>query len=65
MRTRITAVALTTAAAMLGVLAVSAAPASASVSQGYITGSGDWRDDWGDEGPISASTRSYSNVVAM
>ena len=65
MRTRTRAVALTTAAAMLGVLALSAAPASASVSQGYIAGSGDWRDDWGDEGPFSASTRSYSNVVAM
>ncbi|PWR08119.1 hypothetical protein DKT68_16910 [Micromonospora acroterricola] len=61
---RIRAVAMAVVA-MLGTLAISAAPASASVSQGYVAGSGTWTDDWGDEGPISASTRRYNNVVAM
>ncbi|MGC4806892.1 peptidoglycan-binding domain-containing protein [Micromonospora sp. DT233] len=60
---RIRAVAAVAVAVTGGALAVSAAPAVASVSQGYITGSGDWRDDWGDEGPVSASTRSHNNVV--
>ncbi|MET8200970.1 peptidoglycan-binding domain-containing protein [Micromonospora taraxaci] len=61
----IRAAALAMAVAMFGAVVTAAAPASASVSQGYVAGSGTWTDDWNDEGPISASTRSYSNVVAM
>jgi len=59
------AVAMATTVATIGALVIAAAPASASVSQGYVAGSGTWTDDWADEGPISASTRSYNNVVAM
>ncbi|MEW2431234.1 peptidoglycan-binding domain-containing protein [Micromonospora sp. NPDC047644] len=62
---RIRAVATAIVVATVGAIAVPAAPASASVSQGYVAGSGTWTDDWNDEGPISASTRSYNNVVAM
>ncbi|WP_233583819.1 peptidoglycan-binding protein [Micromonospora sp. CV4] len=65
MLARIKAVATALAVATVGTLAVSAAPATANVNQGYVMGSGTWTDDWGDEGPISASTRSYNNVVAM
>ncbi|MFG2109168.1 peptidoglycan-binding domain-containing protein [Micromonospora chersina] len=65
MRLRIRAVAMAMVVATFGTLAISAAPSSASVSQGYVAGSGTWTDDWGDEGPISASTRSHNNVVAM
>ncbi|MEU7751866.1 peptidoglycan-binding domain-containing protein [Micromonospora sp. NPDC049101] len=65
MHLRIKAVAMAMVVATIGAVAIPAAPASANVSQGYVTGSGTWTDDWGDEGPISASTRSYSNVVAM
>ncbi|MBQ0905658.1 peptidoglycan-binding protein [Micromonospora sp. U21] len=62
---RFRAAAMAMVVATIGTVAISVAPASASVSQGYVAGSGTWTDDWGDEGPISASTRSYSNVVAM
>ncbi|MFI2711605.1 peptidoglycan-binding protein [Micromonospora sp. NPDC018662] len=65
MRTRTRALVTAMAVVTFGTLAMSAGPASASVSQGYIAGSGTWTDDWGDEGPVSASTRSHSNVVAM
>jgi hypothetical protein len=64
MHLRIRAVATAMVVATI-VVAVPAAPASANVSQGYVMGSGTWTDDWGDEGPISASTRPYNNVVAM
>ncbi|SIN43198.1 peptidoglycan-binding domain-containing protein [Micromonospora cremea] len=62
---RIKAVAMAMVVATFGTLTISAVPASASVNQGYVAGSGTWTDDWGDEGAISASTRSHSNVVAM
>ncbi|WP_405093562.1 peptidoglycan-binding protein [Micromonospora sp. NBC_01392] len=65
MRTRTRAVVAAMAVVTFGTLAMSAGPASANVSQGYVAGSGTWTDDWGDEGPVSASTRSHSNVVAM
>ncbi|MEU4529000.1 peptidoglycan-binding domain-containing protein [Micromonospora ureilytica] len=65
MHLRIRAAATAIVVATVGAVAVPATPASANVSQGYVTGSGTWTDDWNDEGPISASTRSYSNVVAM
>ncbi|MDP9830189.1 peptidoglycan-binding domain-containing protein [Kineosporia succinea] len=42
-----------------------AAPAQASVAQGYIAGSGVLTDDWGDEGTISATVRSHSNAVML
>ncbi|MGC4794487.1 peptidoglycan-binding domain-containing protein [Micromonospora saelicesensis] len=62
---RIRAATMAMAVATAGAVVIVAAPASASVSQGYVAGSGTWTDDWNDEGPISASTRSYNNVVAM
>ncbi|MCG5448271.1 MULTISPECIES: peptidoglycan-binding domain-containing protein [Micromonospora] len=65
MHLRIRAVATAIVVATVGAIAIPAAPASANVSQGYVAGSGTWTDDWNDEGPISASTRSYNNVVAM
>ncbi|MBM0231543.1 peptidoglycan-binding protein [Micromonospora sp. STR1_7] len=52
------------ALATVGTLAVAAAPASADVNEGYVTGTGTWTDDWADEGPISEATHSYNNVVA-
>lgn len=52
------------AAAVLGGAAVSTTPASANTSDGYISGTGDWTNDWSDEGPISASSYSYSNAAA-
>jgi hypothetical protein len=58
-RTVVTAIALATA----GVMAMSATPASANVSQGVILGLGEVTDDWGDEGPLSSS--SYSNKLAV
>lgn len=41
------------------------APASASVAQGGIYGSGVVTDDWGDEGPLSTTQNSHNNVVAL
>ncbi|MDP9830188.1 peptidoglycan-binding domain-containing protein [Kineosporia succinea] len=42
-----------------------AAPAQASVAQGYIAGAGVVTDDWGDEGTISQNVRSHSNAVFL
>jgi putative peptidoglycan binding protein len=61
---RTKSIALLVTAAVGGGVAFSAAPASASTSSGYISGSGPWSDDWGDEGPISTSSYSYSNAAA-
>jgi len=61
---RTKSLALLITAAVGGGVAFSAAPASASTSSGYISGSGDWTDDWGDEGPISTSSYSFSNAAA-
>nr|WSZ99519.1 peptidoglycan-binding protein [Streptomyces sp. NBC_00857] len=41
------------------------APASASVSQGYLVGAGDIKDDFGDEGPLSRTENNHNNVVGM
>ncbi|HEU5469257.1 MAG TPA: peptidoglycan-binding domain-containing protein [Actinophytocola sp.] len=54
-------IALTTAATVV----ILPTPASANPSQGYVLGVGAWEDDWTDEGPISSSTFSHNNVVAM
>ncbi|MET0423277.1 MAG: peptidoglycan-binding domain-containing protein [Actinoplanes sp.] len=51
--------------ATLGVIGAWASPASASVSQGYIAGSGVLTDDWGDEGPISTTKRAYSGATLV
>ncbi|MDQ0913493.1 hypothetical protein QFZ22_009565 [Streptomyces canus] len=48
-----------------GVLALAPTPASASVSQGYVIGVGAATDDWGDEGPLSASQHSKSYAVGL
>ncbi|MFH8609988.1 peptidoglycan-binding protein [Streptomyces sp. NPDC018029] len=54
------------AGATLGtVLALSATPASADAAGGVVHGVGTWRDDWSDEGPISANSYAYSNTAAM
>ncbi|WP_089099051.1 peptidoglycan-binding domain-containing protein [Streptomyces hyaluromycini] len=42
-----------------------APPASASVSQGYIGGTGSLSDDWGDEGLLSTSSHAHSNATAL
>ncbi|MFE6623659.1 peptidoglycan-binding protein [Streptomyces sp. NPDC057740] len=44
---------------------LTAAPSSASVVQGYVVGTGDIKDDWGDEGPLSRVVNNHSNVVAL
>ncbi|MBX9397164.1 peptidoglycan-binding protein [Streptomyces sp. TRM72054] len=50
----------------LGLTALSASPASASISQGYIFGSGTITDDWGDEGPLWAGGKyQTSNAVGL
>src|ERR1043165_5865884 len=57
---RVAVVAVTAALATTG---LGAATAQATVAQGYLVGAGVLTDDWGDEGPISATTRNHSNVV--
>ncbi|WP_234046699.1 peptidoglycan-binding domain-containing protein [Streptomyces adelaidensis] len=46
-------------------LAVSASPASASTSDGYISGGGDFTNDWGDEGTLSQSSYAKSNATCL
>jgi len=41
------------------------APAQANTSQGYISGSGTYTDDWGDEGNLSTSSHSWSGAVGL
>ncbi|MFI6226601.1 peptidoglycan-binding protein [Micromonospora echinospora] len=50
---------------VLGGLGLSAMPAHASASGGVVHGTGDWRDDWSDEGDLSQSAYARSNVAAM
>ncbi|OYP19243.1 hypothetical protein CFC35_36110 [Streptomyces sp. FBKL.4005] len=52
-------------AGLFGGLALSSTPASASAGQGVIAGVDIPWDDWGDEGPISATDYATSNVTAM
>ncbi|MEV7536981.1 MULTISPECIES: peptidoglycan-binding domain-containing protein [Streptomyces] len=63
LRLRVGALVISTVAT-LGI-AVTAAPASASVGSGYVSGVETWTDDWYDEGPLTTSSNSHSNVVAM
>ncbi|MDH6523284.1 hypothetical protein M2163_000211 [Streptomyces sp. SAI-135] len=54
------------ACAALGLTALSTSPASASISQGVVFGSGTITDDWGDEGPLWAGgTYQLSNAVGL
>jgi hypothetical protein len=62
-RYRLAAAVVTTAVA--GALAVAASPASAKVSDGYITGGGDISNDWGDEGEVSQSSHAKSNATCL
>jgi peptidoglycan hydrolase-like protein with peptidoglycan-binding domain len=55
----------TTVLALGAGMALGTTPASASASGGYISGVGDPMNDWGDEGLVSSSAHSYSNVTAM
>ncbi|MFF6993665.1 peptidoglycan-binding protein [Streptomyces sp. NPDC008313] len=57
--------ALAVVAALGGALAVSAAPASASVGSGYVSGQGSINDDWGDEGLLGAHYHAHSNATAL
>lgn len=52
-------------AAVVGALAISASPASASTSDGYISGGGDFTNDWGDEGTLSQSSYAKSNATCL
>ncbi|MCQ4206438.1 peptidoglycan-binding domain-containing protein [Streptomyces longispororuber] len=45
-----------------GALAAGASPVTAAASNGYVSGSGNFADDWNDEGTLS--TTSYSNSGA-
>lgn len=65
---RVTAVRGTTAAIGVltaAVLAMSASPASANISDGYVRGYDAYQGDWSDEGVISATERSISNAVCL
>ncbi|MFF9772851.1 peptidoglycan-binding protein [Streptomyces sp. NPDC013978] len=52
-------------AATVAVLGSSASPASARVSDGYVSGLGDFTNDWGDEGPLSTSSNATSNATCL
>ncbi|WP_199548055.1 peptidoglycan-binding protein [Streptomyces sp. N35] len=46
-------------------LAVSASPASAKISDGYVRGYDAFRGDWSDEGVLSTTENSVSNAVCL
>lgn len=48
-----------------GTLAVAPTPASASVAEGGIIGAGVVTNDWGDEGPLSATQHANSYAVGV
>ncbi|MDG4860997.1 peptidoglycan-binding domain-containing protein [Streptomyces sp. T-3] len=52
-------------AAVAGALAVSATPASAASGDGYVSGGGQFKDDFGDEGTLSTTSYSSSNATAL
>ncbi|MFC9908987.1 peptidoglycan-binding protein [Streptomyces sp. NPDC059862] len=52
-------------AALAGVLAFGASPASASASAGVINGSGTHGNDWEDEGTLSSSSYAKSNATCL
>ncbi|MFI9763157.1 peptidoglycan-binding protein [Streptomyces sp. NPDC051963] len=62
-RTRLTTAAVS--AAVAGALAVSASPASASASNGYVSGGGSFYDDFADEGTLSTSSHKDSNATCL
>lgn len=63
LRTR--ALALTVVAAVAGGIALGATPASASISQGFVSGTGAVDNDWTDEGTLSSSSHAHSNATAL
>lgn len=63
MRIRKRVISALLAAGVVGAIAVSTTPASASVSSGYISGQDSWTDDWHDEGPIGVGQHDYSNAA--
>lgn len=58
-------VSATIGAATVAILGLSASPASASVENGYVSGGGDFTNDWGDEGPLSTSSNTSSNATCL
>ncbi|EFH30893.1 hypothetical protein RKD30_005396 [Streptomyces pristinaespiralis] len=46
-------------------LAMSASPASAKISDGYVRGYDTYVGDWGDEGTISTAAYSQNNAVCL
>jgi hypothetical protein len=62
MRTFRYSTAAVAAGAILGITVLSASPASANVSEGYVAGAGMVTDDWGDEGALSQN--SHARVFA-
>lgn len=62
-RSRLATAAVTTAVA--GALAIGTAPASASISSGYVSGGGTFTNDWGDEGVVSQSSYAKSNATCL
>jgi hypothetical protein len=46
-------------------LALGTSPASAAASDGYISGAGDFYDDFGDEGPLSTTSHNNSNATCL
>ncbi|MGW0819813.1 peptidoglycan-binding domain-containing protein [Streptomyces sp. NPDC002845] len=62
-RARLATAAVSTAVA--GALAVSASPASAATSDGYVSGAGTYYDDFGDEGTLSTSSHKDSNATCF
>lgn len=46
-------------------LAMSASPASAKISDGYVRGYDTYVGDWGDEGTISTAAHSQNNAVCL
>jgi hypothetical protein len=65
MSLRTKAVVLGVAAAMAGGIGVTAVPAAASTSQGFISGTEEVENDWTDEGTLSSSSYSRSNATAL
>jgi peptidoglycan hydrolase-like protein with peptidoglycan-binding domain len=52
-------------AAIAGALAVSASPASAAASGGYVSGGGSYYDDFADEGTLSTSSYKDTNATCL
>lgn len=65
MSVRTKAAAAAAVLALAGGAALTTTPASADASAGVVTGGGGWADDWYDEGTVSASAYSHSNLAAM